>query len=73
MQDVHRCRLNLYHEWMIMEFMMVWLSLLGGEYSLPVRKGHVERMRESADDKSGQFKSEQWYFMRKNASIDQEV
>lgn len=27
--------------------------------SLPVRKGHVERMLESADDKSGQFKSEQ--------------
>ena len=27
--------------------------------SLPIRKGHVERMRESADDESGQFEGEQ--------------
>lgn len=70
--DVHRCRLNLYREW-IMEFMALWLSLCGGEYSLPVRKGHVERMRESADDESGQFEGKQWRLLRKDAPANQKV
>ena len=56
---------------MMIEFMII--SVRRGICSLPVRKGHVERMRESADDENGQFESEQRCLLREDAPTDQEV
>lgn len=51
----------------------VIVSVRGGERSLPVREGHVERMRESADDQNGQFEGEQRRLLREDAPDHQEV